>query len=196
LDDLIWEQTRRLLEQPDLVVKEYSRRTQKKQRQRSEFKDILIKKRREIKQRELAKERLLDLYQSGEVSLTEIEQRLKAIRTKIKKVQDECALLEKEEKREHHRVQVIEQFTDFTQRMKTNLSILSFEERRQIVRLLVEEVLVNTSTDEITVRHILPLDEKFPLCKRSTDAALRRTFFCRFDGSLFDKPGLHLILMS
>ncbi|HET8671671.1 MAG TPA: recombinase family protein, partial [Candidatus Saccharimonadales bacterium] len=173
MDDLVWEQTRRLLEQPDLVVKEYYRRTQKKQRQRSEFKDILIKKRREIKQQELAKERLLDLYQSGQVSLTEIEQRLKAIRTKMKKAQDECALLEKGEKEEHHRLQVIEQFTDFTQRMKTNLSALSFEERRQIVRLLVEEVLVNTSTDEITVRHILPLDQKFPLCKRSNDSTLR-----------------------
>jgi hypothetical protein len=92
---------------------------------------------------------------------------LKGIRTKIKKVQDECTLLEKEEKEEHHRLQVIEQFTDFTQRMKKNLSTLSFEERRQIVRLLVEEVIVNTGTDEITVRHILPLDQKFPLCKRS-----------------------------
>jgi site-specific DNA recombinase len=174
VDDLVWEQTCRLLEHPDLVVKEYSRRTQKKQRQHSEFKDLLAKKRREIKQQEIAKERLLDLYQSGQVSLTEIEQRLKAIRTKIKKVEDERALLEKEEKEEHHRLQVIEQFTDFTRRMKRNLSTLSFKERRQIVRLLVEEVTVNTSTDKITVRHILPLDQKFPLCKRSNHPALWR----------------------
>jgi site-specific DNA recombinase len=191
MDDLVWEQTRRLLEQPDLVVKEYSRRTQKKQRQRSEFKDILIKKRREIKQQELAKERLLDLYQSGQVSLTEIEQRLKAIRTKIKKVQDECALLEKEEKQEHHRLQVIEQFRDFTQRMKTNLSNLSFEERRKIVRLLVEEVIVNTSTDDITVRHILPLDEKFPLCKRSNHSALRGACFGISKQSIFHISCFH-----
>ena len=51
--------------------------------------------------------------------------------------------------------------------MNKNLSNLSFAERKQIVRLLVEEVMVNTSTDEITVRHILPLDQKFPLCKGS-----------------------------
>jgi hypothetical protein len=31
----------------------------------------------------------------------------------------------------------------------------------------VEEVIVNTQTEEITVRHILPLDQKFPLCKGS-----------------------------
>jgi hypothetical protein len=28
-------------------------------------------------------------------------------------------------------------------------------------------VIVNTQTEEITVRHILPLDQKFPLCKGS-----------------------------
>jgi hypothetical protein len=51
--------------------------------------------------------------------------------------------------------------------MKANLTALKFEERKQIVRLLVEEVLVNTQTNEITVRHILPLDQKLPLCKGS-----------------------------
>jgi site-specific DNA recombinase len=173
LDELVWQQTCRLLEQPDLVLKEYAARLQKKQRQQSDFKDLLMKKRREIKQQELEKERLLDLYQTGRVTLTEIESRLKAIRAKIKKAQDEGTLLEKEAKEESHRLQLIEQFTDFTRRMNTNLSTLSFEERKQIVRLLVEEVMVNTSTDEITVRHILPLDQKFPLCKRSSDSTLR-----------------------
>jgi hypothetical protein len=33
-----------------------------------------------------------------------------------------------------------------------------------IVRLLVEEVIVNTKTEEVTVRHIMPLDQQFPLC--------------------------------
>jgi site-specific DNA recombinase len=165
LDDLVWEQTRRLLEQPDLVLKEYATRVQRKQRQQSEFKDLLAKKRRDSKQHVLEKERLLDLYQTGRISLAEIEPRLKAIRAKIKKIQDESALLEKEEKEETHRLQLIEQFAGFAQRMSANLSTLSFEERKQIVRFLVEEVVVNTRTDEITVRHVLPLDKKFPLCK-------------------------------
>ncbi|MEJ7710818.1 MAG: recombinase zinc beta ribbon domain-containing protein [Pyrinomonadaceae bacterium] len=106
LDDLVWEQTRRLIEQPELVLKEYAARVQKKQRQRSEYKELIAKKRKEIKQQELEKERLLDLYQGGRVSLAEIEQRLKAIRAKMKKAADECALIEKEEKEEGQRLQV------------------------------------------------------------------------------------------
>jgi site-specific DNA recombinase len=172
LDDLVWDQTCKLLEHPELVLKEYTRRTQKKQRQQSDIKELVAKKKREIKQRELEKERLLDLYQTGHVGLPEIEPRLKTIRAKIKKLHDECTLVEKDAKEEHHRLQLIEQFAVFAKRMNTNLSTLGFAERRQIVRLLVEEVVVNTSTEEITVRHILPVDQTFPLCKRSSLAVV------------------------
>ena len=79
-------------------------------------------------------------------------------------MEDECLLLEREEKEEARRLELIEQFTDFTQRMKMNMSTLSFEERKQVVRLLVEEVIVNTKIEEATVRHIMPLDQQFPLC--------------------------------
>jgi hypothetical protein len=57
--------------------------------------------------------------------------------------------------------------------MTTNLCTLSFTERKQIIRLLVEEVVVDTTTEEITVRHILPVDQMFPLCKRRGNATLR-----------------------
>jgi site-specific DNA recombinase len=172
LDEIVWEQARRLVEQPELVMQEYTTRSQKKQRQQTEFKALFAKKKRESKQLELEKERILDLYQSGRIDLAEIEPRLKSLRSKIKKAQDECDLLEKEEKEESSRLQLIEQFADFTKRMNTNLNNLNFEERRQIVRLLVEEVIVNTKTEEITVRHILPLgqNQKVQLCNRSVRA--------------------------
>ena len=169
LDELVWEQTCRLLEQPEQVLQEYTRRTQKKPQQQLAAKALLAQKRREIKQQETEKGRLLDLYQTGSLELAELEPRLKSLRTKLKKLQDECTQVEQAEKQEHHRLQLIEQFAAFTQRMSQNLAQLSFEERKQIVRLLVEEVLVNTSTGELTVRHILPSEQMLPLCKGSNN---------------------------
>jgi hypothetical protein len=171
-----------------LVLQEYTPRTQKKQRQQSEAAVVLAKKRRERKQQEIEKERLLDLYQGGQVELAEIEPRLKTIRTKIKKLQDECALVEREAKEAHHRLQLIEQFSAFTQRMTANLSTLSFAERKQIIRLLVEEVVVDTTTEEITVRQILPVEQMFPLCKRSNNPPLRDPRRGRVQGALVDDP--------
>ena len=129
---------------------------------------MLAKKKRELKQQALAKERLRGLYQTGHVGLTESEPRLKAMRAKGKELPAACALVEKEAQEEHHRLQLIEPFAQVPQRINPPLSTLGFAERRPLVRLLVEEVVVNTSTEEITVRHILPVDQKFPLCKRSS----------------------------
>jgi len=52
IDDLVWEHTCKLLKYPDLVLQEYTRRTQKKQRQQSDAAAVLTKKRQESKQRE------------------------------------------------------------------------------------------------------------------------------------------------
>jgi hypothetical protein len=190
IDDLVWDQTCQLIAQPDLVLQEYTRRTQKKQRQQRDATILLAKKRRESTQQELEKERLLDLYQSGQVELTELEPRLKTIRTKIKKLQDECALVEREAKEAHPRLQLIEQFSAFTQRMTTNLSTLGFAERKQVIRLLVEEVVVDTTTEEITVRHLLPAEQMFPLCKGSKGTALRGSFLGREPLPLVHHPRL------
>jgi site-specific DNA recombinase len=46
LDDLVWEQPRRLLEHPELVLQEYTRRSPQKQRQSSEVTALLAKKKR------------------------------------------------------------------------------------------------------------------------------------------------------
>jgi site-specific DNA recombinase len=178
LDALVWAQTCKLLEQPERVLREYTRRTQQKPRHQQDVKELLARKKREIEQRELEKERLLDLYQTGQVGLKEIELRLKSLRAKITQLYDECAPVEKDANEEHYRLQLIEQFALFPQRMNTNLSRVGFAERKQIVRLLVAGVVVNTTTEEITARHILPVDQTFPLCKRSTIAPLRGALLC------------------
>ncbi len=149
LDELVWEQTCRLLEQPEQVLQEYTRRAQKKPQRQLAAKELLAQKRREIKQQESEKARLLDLYQAGHLELAELEPRLKSLRTKLKKLEDECAQVEQAEKQEHHRLQLIEQFAAFTQRMSQNLSQLSFEERKQIVRLLVEEGAIKSGTTHV-----------------------------------------------
>lgn len=154
------------------MLQEYTRRTRQKPRQQRDVKARLAGKTREIKQQGLEKERLLALYQTGQVGLKEIELRLKSLRAKITKLYDEGALVERDAKEEHYRLQLMEQFALCTQRMNTHLSRVGFAERKPIVRLLVEEVVVNTTTEEITVRHILPVDQTVPLCKRGSNSTL------------------------
>jgi site-specific DNA recombinase len=165
IDDLVWEQIRRLMEEPEAVIREYTARLHHKQNQQSDYLAVAGKKKKEIKQQEREKERLLDLYQRGVLEVAEIEERLKAIRAKVNRLTDECSLLQRAALEDGRRLQMIEQVGEFAKRVGANLANLSFAERKQIVRLLVEEVVVDTETDQITVRHILPLGTDSPLRK-------------------------------
>jgi hypothetical protein len=102
----------------------------------------------------------------------------------MRKAQDEIVLLEKEEKEELHRLQLIEQFNDFASRMISTLSSLSFEQKRQIVRLLVDQVIVDKKREEITVRHILPL-QKSSHCVRGAVSPILANVY----GRLFGRKG-------
>src|SRR3989304_10269385 len=62
-------------------------------------------------------------------------------------------------------VKVISNLEDFSSKIKENLDELDFERKKQIVRLLVEEVEIDTIKEEINVKHIIPLDNrKCQLC--------------------------------
>jgi hypothetical protein len=132
---------------------------------------ILNKKQKEIRHQQHEMERLLDLYQSGTLEKHEIEERLKVIRSKIKQLQDECMLLDQEEKKKQQQLHLIEQFDDFKKRMNNNLPKLSFEDRKKLVRLLVSEVIVDVNKEELTVRHIVPINKSLPLCPWSNITA-------------------------
>ena len=63
---------------------------------------------------------------------------------------------------------MIRNLDDFSGIIKTNLDSHSFEEKRRIVRCLVEEVEVDTISKEIDVKHIIPLDSK--MCQLRSDS--------------------------
>lgn len=167
LDDLVWDQTRLLLENPDVLLQEYSRRLDSKRKGKLDLEAIVSKKNGEIRQQNQEKERLLDLYQNGTLSLDEIEGRLKSIRSKIQKLEQECSFFAVEEKRKQDQLQLIEQFQDFRKRMKSNLADLNFEDRKKLVRLLVSEVVVDVNKEELVVRHTVPISKSWPLCPGS-----------------------------
>jgi hypothetical protein len=140
----------------------------------------MMKKKKEIHTQELEKKRLIDLYQTGIVSLEEITPRLDRIRNRINSVEQEYKLLEEEKHRDQKQLQLIEQFSTFQDKFSSRLGELTFDEKQQVVRLLVEEVLVDSVNEQLVVKHVIPLDKSFPLRSRSKDTTLRRSRL-RFD---------------
>jgi site-specific DNA recombinase len=163
LDALVWEQTQQLIQYPEVILEEYSRRMHAKRQGGLDLTTIMIKKKKEMHQQALEKQRLIDLYQTGIISLEDITPRLDRIRERIQRIEQEYTLLEEEKHREQKQLVLIEQFSTFQEKFLSRLGALKFEEKKQVVRLLVTEVLVDSVNERLTVKHVIPLDKSFPL---------------------------------
>jgi polyribonucleotide nucleotidyltransferase len=160
-----------LIQEPKVALDEYTRRLTVKKRARSSFEAIIAQKGTETKHLEREKERLIDLYQAGSVSLKEIEARIAKIRTKMQKISGEQNLLRRELEEEKGQMKLIEQFEAFGSKLACRLDELTFDERKEIVRLLVTEVVVDTKKDEILIRHVIPGDKVCQLRSRGNLAS-------------------------
>jgi len=76
----------------------------------------MIKKKKEIHQQALEKQRLIDLYQTGIISLEDITPRLDRIRERMQRIEQEYTLLEEEKHREQKQLLLIEQFSTFQEK--------------------------------------------------------------------------------
>ena len=159
----MWEQTQELIQHPEVILQEYSRRVQTKKQGELDLTALLMKKQKEIHYQELEKKRLLDLYQTGIIALEEITPRLEVLRDRLKNMQREYVFLEEEKHREQKQLQLIEQFSTFQKKFSSRLGSLTFEEKKHVVRLLVDEVLVDSINEKLIVKHVIPLDKRFPL---------------------------------
>ena len=156
LDDLVWGQIMKLLQEPQTVLNEYMNRVSEQENHKQALEKLIIKKNQEIRQTENEKERLLDLYQNGTLELSEAEPRLIKSRKKVQQLKNEKQSLESEQIKEGQQLQLIDQLQEFQKKLNTNLKALSFDQKKEIVRLLVKEVVVNRKTSEIDIRHFVP----------------------------------------
>jgi site-specific DNA recombinase len=154
LDDAVWRQVERLLEEPTLIRAELQRRREESLRSNPH------QQRRQRLQQELQRvgqqiDKLLDAYQEGLLGLADLRQRMPGLRKKQSAAQKEIegahwqALAEA---KLHQLDQSLESFLGRLQRSAKNLGVA---EKQKIIRLLVKEVIVEK--EAITVRHCIPL---------------------------------------
>lgn len=134
LDELVWQNVEHLLLHPQLVLQEYTQRVNTQHKQQVSLDALLKKKEQEIRQQEVQKQSLLDLYQAGSIPLEEIQKRLEHIRTRMQQMEEEAHLLQHEKEQQFRQLQLIEQFEVFQHKLDTNLSELRFEQKKALVR--------------------------------------------------------------
>jgi site-specific DNA recombinase len=154
LDQFVWAEIIRLLEDAALIQAEIDRR-----REAARHADPLRKReeelRREEAQLEKSIERLVTAYQEGLVTLPQLRQRMPGLRKQAQATDLELQSLQMAAVDEAKYLQLAESLAGFRTKLRSSAETLNVPERQQILRLLVKEVLV--SSDNITLRHSIPL---------------------------------------
>ena len=154
LDQIVWNEVIRLLEDPTLIQQELDRRLAAARTSDP------TKRREQSLQRELTHvgkgiERLLNAYQEGLLSIEQLRERMPALRQRERAIRAELQAIIDQAADRAAFLRLAETLTSFLARLRTAAETLSVTERQRIVRLVVKEVLIGDDT--ITIRHSIPI---------------------------------------
>jgi site-specific DNA recombinase len=153
LDALVWSEVLRLLEDPALIQAEIQRRLESL-RVEHPAGHRLESLERELTRARRAVQRLIEAYQEELISLDELRDRSPALRKREATLQAELDALNNELHDAESYLKLTDTLDSFRARLGANAAELTVEQRQQIIRLLVRDVLV--AEDKITIRHSIP----------------------------------------
>lgn len=155
LDQVVWDQLVKLLEDPNLIQKEVSRRMEdtKKASPILHRKTTVTKQLTKLGQ---AMDKLLDAYQEGLIPISQLRKRMPGLQKRINTTEKELETLKLHELSLNKNLALLD-VQSFTKELNQNLQELDIKQKKKILRLLVKEVVVDD--DIIDIRHSIPLKE-------------------------------------
>jgi site-specific DNA recombinase len=159
LDQIVWAEVVRLLQDPALIQQELDRRlvaarTSDPTRKREQS------LRRELSHVDKGIERLLTAYQEELLSLEQLRERMPVMRQRQQALRAELQAIADQANDRVAFLRLAETLTAFLTRLRSAAENLNVMERQKIVRLLVQEILVGEDT--ITIRHSIPIPSAPP----------------------------------
>jgi len=154
LDEFVWQEVVRLLENPSLVQAEIDRRLEAV-KQADPAQQRLEHLNRERSRIEKSVDRLLTAYQESLLSLDELRRRIEPLRKQQSAVQAELEALNTSAEDQQRYLRLVDNLAQFGTRLRSRAGTLEVTERQKVLRLLAKEVVV--SNDKITIRHCLPI---------------------------------------
>ena len=191
LDEVVWSEVVRLLEDPSLIQNEINRRLAAA-READPTKHREDALRRDLARIHKSIDRLLTAYQEGLLSLDELRERMPNLRRREQADNAELQAIVDQSADRAAYLRLAETLTTFLMRLRSSADVLDISERQRVLRLLVKDIIVGD--DKIIIRHSIPLatGSDGP-SGRSVNAAVPSTegYLLR-SWSYFAAPGQHL----
>jgi site-specific DNA recombinase len=169
LDTLVWDDLCNVLTHPELIRQALERAQggawapQEAQARRENM-------RKAIKQLEQQIERLTQAYLAEVVGLEEYGRRRQEIERQLEAQRGHQQLLARQMAQQHDLAQMTAQIESFCTRVQQGLAQATFEQKRQLVELLLDRVVV--TDEEVEIRYVIPTSprsETIPFYQLRTD---------------------------
>src|SRR5450631_4076049 len=153
LEDIVWREIARLLEDPTLIEAELTRRLEAAQTAHpaKRHQDRIAS---ELVQLQRRAERLLTAYQEELLDLDELRRRMPALRQRENRLKAELESLRDQLADQSACLRLAHTLNEFLERLQTQAQNLDVLARQRIVRLIVKEIVVDN--DSIAIRHSIP----------------------------------------
>ena len=156
LDELVWQDLCHLLTHPQLIIQALERAQggewlpQQLQARGKTLKQALDQLARQ-------EERLLEAYLAEVIALPELERKRLEIAQKQKALQTQLRQLEAQAKKQIEVAVIATSVEAFCQRIQQGLEHATFAQRRQLVELLIDRVIVDDG--QVEIRYVIPTSE-------------------------------------
>src|SRR5262249_22070 len=169
LDELVWKDLRQLLTEPSLVTAALQRA------QAGEWLPQALQAQRQnitraLKRLEKQQAQLLDLHLAEIIDRAEFERKRQELAQTHSGLTQQLKELEAQAQRQLDAAALAAGIEEFCQRLQPTLDQLSFAQRRQLVELLIDRVIVNNG--KVEVRYVIPTGpagEKVRFCHLRKD---------------------------
>jgi site-specific DNA recombinase len=154
LDETVWTEVMRLLEDPTLIQQELDRRLAVARAADP------TRQREQALQRDLVRvgksiDRMLTAYQEDLLSLEQLRERMPLLRQREQALRTELQSIADQTRERTAYLRLAETLSAFLARLRMAADTLDIAERQRIVRLVVKEVLVDADT--MVIRHCIPV---------------------------------------
>jgi len=156
LEPMIWETISRLLSQPKLIIEQMKNRS--RANPSAYLEANLDRVSHALERKKIEADRMLDAYKIGAMDLHTLKQKMDRIKNEEAELNEEKLRLERELRKAEAQELNEDKLDQFCQSLPTTLANLSFEDKRQILREVIDKIVVDGS--ELTIYGIIPMPEE------------------------------------
>jgi site-specific DNA recombinase len=169
LDDLVWQDLCELLADPSYINQELARAQggqwlpQELQARRDGLRKAITSLTQQLN-------RLTDAYLGGVMQLDEYQRRRRELEQRQQALEQQAQQLSVQADHQSKLAGLMDSVEDFRRRVQSGLSQATFEQKRQLLELLVDRVVV--THDEVEIRYVIPTSpksEKIRFCQLRSD---------------------------